>query len=192
MARPREFDIETACEAAMNVFWDSGYKGTSLPDLLEGAKLSRGSFYKAFGSKKSVFLEALKLYDRSVLQPGIKLLVDDPIKSGKNRIEEFFLNSVIAAERGDKRGCLLCNAAVGAAHNDAKIGNVVERMFDDLTDGFAAALLDTENFASETPDCRHAKAREITMCYIGLKVQIRSGVKIDRLRQAVGVLLKSL
>ena len=192
MARPREFDIETACEAAMNVFWDTGYKGTSLPDLLEAVNLSRGSLYKAFGSKKAVFLEAMSLYDKSVLQPGIAVLAENEGESGRDRIEMFFQASLTAVERGDRRGCLLCNAAVGAATADTEIGEIVCRMFDDLSTGFAKALENTPNFATATEYHRYAKARAVTMAYVGFKVQIRSGADIDQLREAVDVLLDEL
>ena len=129
MARPREFDIEQAREDAMNVFWDSGYKGTSLPDLLDSLGLSRGSLYKAFGNKKNLFIQALKLYDETVLQPGIVLLENRHSRPGKNRIEAFFEFALNRAEDGDRRGCLMCNAAVGAAHDDEEIRALIERMF---------------------------------------------------------------
>ena len=46
----------------MAVFWDHGYEGASLPDLMAGTGLSRGSLYKAFGDKKALLLAALDLY----------------------------------------------------------------------------------------------------------------------------------
>ncbi|MFX5555055.1 helix-turn-helix domain-containing protein, partial [Acinetobacter baumannii] len=60
--RPREFDIDLAIERAMQVFWSSGYHGTSLPDLLAATRLSRGSLYAAFGDKHGLFLRALDRY----------------------------------------------------------------------------------------------------------------------------------
>lgn len=55
MARPREFDIDTAVSAAMDVFWYRGYASASLPNLLNGTGLSRSSFYKAFEGKQQLF-----------------------------------------------------------------------------------------------------------------------------------------
>jgi AcrR family transcriptional regulator len=56
--RPREFDVEGALEKAIDVFRQRGYDGTSMTDLLDGMALSRGSLYKAFKDKRSVFLAA--------------------------------------------------------------------------------------------------------------------------------------
>lgn len=52
IGRPREFELEEAARDAMNVFWDLGYEAASLPDLIAGTGLSRGSLYKAFGDKR--------------------------------------------------------------------------------------------------------------------------------------------
>ncbi|MGI9350830.1 MAG: TetR/AcrR family transcriptional regulator [Rhizobiaceae bacterium] len=192
MARPREFDIEQAREDAMNVFWDGGYKGTSLPDLLDSLGLSRGSLYKAFDSKRSLFVEALLLYDKTVLQPGVALLKDGRIISGESRIEKFFDYAVDRAEAGDRRGCLLCNAAVGAAHDDREIGTIVARMFKELTSGIEVALQDTSKFSTATDEERVAKANGITMIYVGLRVLVRSGAEITQLRNSVNGMLSEL
>lgn len=192
MARPREFDIDKACEDAMNVFWAGGYKETSLPDLLDGLKLSKGSLYKAFGSKKNLFVEALRLYDEGILQPGVALLRDREIVSGGDRISQFFSYAIARVEEGDHRGCLLCNAAVGAAYGDGEIGAIVRRMIADLTDGFAFALGDTLKFRGAGTDDRAAKADNITTSYVGLRVLARSGASVEQLRNSVDVLLREL
>ncbi|MEM9332905.1 MAG: TetR/AcrR family transcriptional regulator [Pseudomonadota bacterium] len=190
MARPREFDLGKAREDAMHVFWDGGYKETSLPDLLDGLQLSRGSLYKAFGSKKNLFVEALTLYDETVLQPGVLALKDASTGDGVARISRFFSSAIVAVDEGDRRGCLLCNAAVGAAHNDPDIAEFVNRMLSDLTEGFCVALEDTKTHArSGRP---FAKAAGITMSYVGLRVLARSGTEVSRLREALNATLEHL
>ena len=71
MARPREFDIDQALERAMNVFWTKGYEGASLQDLLDAMNIARGSLYKAFEDKHSVYLAALDRYDRTEIQRAV-------------------------------------------------------------------------------------------------------------------------
>ena len=60
--RPREFDIEYATRDAMEVFWRNGFHATSLPDLIEGMGLTRGSIYKAYEDKRSIYLAALDTF----------------------------------------------------------------------------------------------------------------------------------
>ena len=62
MARPREFDVDEALQAATEVFWDRGFEATSLADLMEATGLHKGSIYKAFGSKHEFFTRALTQY----------------------------------------------------------------------------------------------------------------------------------
>ena len=65
MARPRVFDTDVALSGAMDVFWEHGYEGASRPYLLIGMHLTRGSLYKAFNDKKSLFLTVLNRYEDS-------------------------------------------------------------------------------------------------------------------------------
>jgi len=62
MGRPREFDEEEVIADALQTFWKQGYGATSIPDLIEATALERGSLYKAFGNKHSLFLKALTNY----------------------------------------------------------------------------------------------------------------------------------
>ena len=72
--RPREFDIEEATRDAMEVFWQHGFHATSLPDLIEGMGLTRGSIYKAYEDKRSIYLAALDAFTEVRLDRLTKLL----------------------------------------------------------------------------------------------------------------------
>ena len=184
MARPREFEIEQALKDAMNVFWEKGYDGASLPDLLDGMGIARGSLYKAFGDKKTLFLEALSHYDREVLTPAIALLRSKKQDAGPPPINQLFSSVVQAARRGDRRGCLLCNAAAGPAAEDEEIRHVVAMMLRRLTRAFAAALRgDCTDGARQATDISR-QAQVLTTAYVGLRVLARSGASIASLEQA--------
>ena len=60
--RPRSFDAEAALEAALRVFWQSGYEGTTLPDLTAAMGINRPSLYAAFGNKEALFHKAVERY----------------------------------------------------------------------------------------------------------------------------------
>lgn len=168
MARPREFDIEEAVTAAMNAFWENGYEGTSLHDLLDVMQITRGSLYKAFGSKKELFLQALDAYDATYVTPGEQLLKSDDIP-GRERIAAVFQSARTALEQGENRGCLLCNTAAGAPIEDEDIAEKVADQIDRLRSGFRRALED------DGADSNAAKweADRLTREYVGLRVLSR-------------------
>ena len=56
--RPREFDLDDAVRDALEVFRQRGYHGASMVDLVQGTRVSRGSLYKAFPDKRSLFFAA--------------------------------------------------------------------------------------------------------------------------------------
>ena len=72
MARPKEFDPETAAQEAMEAFWERGYAATSVNDLLEEMGLNRGSLYGTFGDKKQLFLAALEKYAKCASGSAIR------------------------------------------------------------------------------------------------------------------------
>ena len=82
MARPRAFNTDQAIDKAMQVFWTHGYEGASLPDLLDGMGLTRGSLYKAFTDKKTLFLKVLDHYENEAVKAAVDLLTDATIPNG--------------------------------------------------------------------------------------------------------------
>ncbi len=60
MGRNRSFDEATVVTAASTAFCEGGYEATSIDDLVRCTGLHRGSLYQAFGSKRGLFLLALR------------------------------------------------------------------------------------------------------------------------------------
>jgi TetR/AcrR family transcriptional repressor of nem operon len=140
LGRPREFDLDDAARDAIDVFRVRGYEGASLPDLIEGTGLSRGSLYKAFGDKKGLLLAALDLY----MANGLKLtaeLLSQP-GSAKAAIRASLLRHASEAS-GDpgRRGCLVVAMATEMAAHDPEIAERTGRMFRRLQQLYAGAIV---------------------------------------------------
>jgi len=60
MGRNRTFDESEVIAQCARAFRSTGYEGTSIDDLVRASGLHRGSLYKAFGSKRGLFLLALR------------------------------------------------------------------------------------------------------------------------------------
>lgn len=62
MGRPIGFDKGQALEAAMLLFWERGFEGTSMADLTQAMQLNPSSIYAAFGDKNSLFAASVDRY----------------------------------------------------------------------------------------------------------------------------------
>ena len=62
MARPREFDAEQALDAAIWVFREHGYEGSSAQMLVDAMGIGRQSLYAAFGDKWQLYCSAARRY----------------------------------------------------------------------------------------------------------------------------------
>lgn len=189
MARPRAFDIDEAIATAMDVFWRHGYEEAGLAELCASMGITRGSFYKAFGSKRALFLKALERYESDYVEGAITLLTTSEAPAPE-RIATVFRGGVEAARSGDGRGCLLCNTASGPALGDEGIRSAVSGQLDRLTEAFATALANDPDFATEPADTRMAEARRLTLGYVGLRVLGRGVFEPDSLEDAVRRLLR--
>lgn len=118
--RPREFDIEDAVRDAMNVFWTRGYHATSLTDLLDGTGLSRGSLYKAFGDKKSLFLKALDCYAEAGLKElGEALATPGSVKQAIRAALSIYVP--LSAGNTGRRGCMVMATAAEMLPHDPEV-----------------------------------------------------------------------
>ena len=165
MGRPRDFDMNATLDAATALFWERGYDGVGLAELLDTMGIQRGSLYKAWGSKKALFLACLDHYDREHVDPGIAFLRgegDAAALTGAERINRVF-------ENHDTRGCLLCNSAAGVAGTDDEVAQWVKRGLEWVRAAFEAAL------SWDHPGANHAgEAERLLQRYIGFRVQQRT------------------
>lgn len=63
--RPLGFNKPAALEAAMLLFWERGFEGTSMADLTQAMGISASSVYAAFGDKQSLFAHTVDRYLRT-------------------------------------------------------------------------------------------------------------------------------
>ena len=116
--RPREFDMGYALDAMLNVFWDKGYEGTSLTDILDATGLQKGSLYKAFQNKQEMFQRALEHYvaqthadKKAVIESAVSPLAGI----------EAMLKKVVAdscTKGNDHRGCLAVRSMMDRTSHD--------------------------------------------------------------------------
>lgn len=62
MARPKSFDDDVALDAAIGMFREHGYEGTSAQMLVDAMGIGRQSLYNSFGDKAGLYSAAVRRY----------------------------------------------------------------------------------------------------------------------------------
>lgn len=113
MGRTRGFDEGDVIDRAAARFVANGYEATSVDDLVGATGLHRGSIYKAFGSKRGLFVAVLRKVEAdgelpprgvdSVLVALLELAhVDDEVRRITQRIITTSLDGDAAARLGSR------------------------------------------------------------------------------------------
>jgi AcrR family transcriptional regulator len=71
MGRRRSFDVDEAVEAAADVFARRAYDGVSIDDLVTRLGVHRNSLYGVFGSKRGLYLAALRRHVEQDVRPHL-------------------------------------------------------------------------------------------------------------------------
>jgi AcrR family transcriptional regulator len=111
--RPISFDRDAALEAAMLLFWERGYEGTSMADLTQAMGLNPSSIYAAFGDKNALFQQAVKRYTEMRAQYAVKALEEPSLK----KVICALFDSTIAflTTPGHPPTCMTLAGAVGCS-----------------------------------------------------------------------------
>ncbi len=144
MPRPRTFDEAAIMEAVRDTFWDAGYAGTSLDDLMAATGLGKGSLYGAFGDKRQLFLRVFKDYCANALESSCAALSGDDA-GALDRLRAYLMaNATSIAQHVTHRGCLLSKGVAELASKDPVIANQARETYRALEDLFTACLVQAQ------------------------------------------------
>lgn len=190
VGRPRQFDLDQALDAALQVFWRKGYEGTSLPDLTEAMGINRPSLYAAFGNKASLFRKAVERY-----LSGPAGFFTEALKAPTARIVVARLldGSIdMVTEGGNPRGCFLVQSALACGD---EADDLRREMAKKRTQAEMALRLRFQQAINEKdlPACCDPAilAKYITVVNHGLAVQATGGASRKELRQVAELVLKA-
>jgi TetR/AcrR family transcriptional repressor of nem operon len=186
VARPCSYDRQALLGCAMALFWERGFGGTSVDDIVQAAGVSRSSLYAAFPDKNALFLAALEHYLDTVTNAKLEQLSRG--ERAAPAIRRFLL--ALAAERpaanAPAHGCLLTNTAVEIGAGHEKVADHVRdaflRLERVLADRLEQARAQGDLIEGAEPE---QLARQLVTFIQGLRVMTRLGVEPRALRDAV-------
>ncbi len=192
MARLREFDTDVALDAAMQAFWLRGYEATSMADLMAAMDLKKGSIYKAFKDKHSLFMLALRQYlehanrfNRQHLEGAI---------SPKAGVSDL-LHAIIS-QRGndrDRRGCFMLNSLVELAPHDEAVRTLLEDHLSHMQAMLSRTIAQGQTLGEFRTDIPADDLSLMVLNFLqGLVTRSKGSVSVAALHQQADTLLKVL
>jgi len=141
--RPRKFDLDTALQQAMHVFWQKGFSATSLDDLGDAMGMNRPSIYNAFGNKEAIYRQSLATFCGK-LDDGIRTCLSEQIDLRKG-LDDFFAKALdLYCMTQPSPGCLMiCTAPAEALNNSAvreDLLSLIKRVDKVLEENVSAAI----------------------------------------------------
>lgn len=188
--RPRAFDREQALRRAMQVFWAYGYEGASMPLLTAAMGISAQSLYAAYGSKESLYREALDLYRCTNGGFGNRAVAEeaDAVDAMIRLMREA---AAVFSDDPGTPGCMITTApdhpandplvVMGRELRAEGVAMAAARLKQGQKEGQVLADIDTG-----------AWARYIATVVQGLSVQARDGVTGEVLQEVVEVAVHAL
>lgn len=184
MGRPREFDEGAVLDSALRTFWEKGYEGTSVEDLVQSTGLGRASLYGAFGDKEQLFNRVLARYLEGA--DNIAAMTKDERLSSAEVLERVMYGRVEGTcARGSPKGCFLLMAGTAGdgppAAREALTASLhqLERL---LADVIRRGKKSGEIHNAGDP---LALARFVVVVMQGVSASARAGWGQERLRSVV-------
>lgn len=188
--RPLSFDRDAALRYAMLAFWRHGYETTSISDLTAAMGVTAPSLYTAFGDKKQLFLEAVRLY------AGDPQAMDEAVGAAPSAYEAArdLLTAAACAYTGKDTpgGCLLASATASGSAASADVQRAVadirlgvqQRLNARIEQDIAQGVLPVTTDAGELSGLVMAVTQ-------GMSVLARDGASRAALLAIVGVALRA-
>lgn len=140
MARTVEFDYDRAIQRATDLFWETGYAGTPLRDLLKRMGIGEGSFYNTLKSKKNAFLQCLKHYDATVNHRRGEALLGAPTAAlGVRALFRIVLDCLDDPDT-PSRICLMASSVTREVLAEPELREYVQQQVSMFTERMAARM----------------------------------------------------
>jgi TetR/AcrR family transcriptional repressor of nem operon len=173
MGRSRRFNVEEALDVALEMFWQQGYEGTPIQALCRAMGLQPGSVYAAFGSKRDLFVAAVRRYIETVSAEAVDRV--NGASSGLQGLREYFACLVDAMVDGKRAwGCLITNSLVEFATRDPELAGMFQLHLARLQTSFAAALARARAEGQLRPGAGPESAGMLVAVVQGMNVMAKS------------------
>ena len=133
--RYKEYNVNRVLEKCIQIFWENGFRGCSVNDIVEATGVNRFSLYHEFTDKNGILYGALQLYRERYCEDKFSILKREG--HPKDVLKEFYLSFL--NEGNLQHGCFFIHIGTEMADVDEKINfltksylNEIENLLFDL------------------------------------------------------------
>ncbi|MBD5779142.1 TetR/AcrR family transcriptional regulator [Pelagicoccus sp. NFK12] len=191
MARPIKHDRAQLLDTATALFWEKGYRGVSIKDLVKETGVLAGSLYSSYGSKDGVFVECIHRYSEMCAP---MYLAAEQVESPLGQIEKLFEEVLEdATSEGGWRGCFVVNSLLEVAPDKPEIAETLKRYVEHAERWIAERLQQARErgeLKAEIPI--DEVAANLFGIALAVRVKSRAGESAERISSFAHSMLKSL
>lgn len=166
----KQYDEGEVLDRAMEAFWARGFEATSINDLVAATGINRGSLYTAFTDKRTLFIRALRHYDRRHREDFLRAAAT--AYPPREAIIAAF-REVVAAD--NRKGCLLVNTALELSPYDPEIERLVQASLDEVERFFREMIEAAQREGTVRAEIPAAETAQVLFSlFLGLRVATRS------------------
>ena len=187
MARPREFDADTALDGAIGVFREHGFEGASAEMLVNAMVIGRQSLYDTFGDKWQLYRSAVRRYGMGECSAHFEAL-----RSGVRAIDgiDAMLRRVVETAN---QPCLGVGSICEFGVSRPDLAEVHAPLAKTLRDAIAARVRDAQRDGDVASNLEPGAASEFLIANIaGIRVAGRGGASRAALTGLADMALKAL
>ena len=187
MARPREFDADTALDSAIGVFREHGFEGASAQMLVGAMGIGRQSLYDTFGDKWGLYRSAVRRYGMKECSAHVEAL-----RSGFRAIDgiEALLRRVVETA---SQPCLGVGSICEFGVSRPDLAEVHAPLAKTLREAIAARVRDAQRDGDVAADLDPEAASEFLIANIaGIRVAGRGGADRAALAGLADMALRAL
>ncbi len=190
--RPRSFDKDDALKKAMYVFWEKGYEGTTMADLIQSIGMKAPSIYAAFGNKDAIFKEVVQSYLPIVVNGQLKALNSSPKIYDA---VEATLKACVSLYTGkdNPHTCLVMTGAINTAPEHTEHVETLRALREDYKGAWKKRFEMAKTDRQLTDRAKPSELAEyFTTLIQGMTIKAKDGATEDELSSTSKLALKTL
>lgn len=180
--RYKEYNKNKILEKSIPLFWENGFRGCSIQEIVKVTGVNRFSLYDEFENKEGILYSALQLYKERYTESKFEILHTEGDLSSV--LQEFYLSFLNSKEKN--QGCFYIHIGTEMADDDPKIRELVKNYLYHIERLFIARLQRCDAYSADAEFyARHLVGlfcTSMSFCLIHSRTQrqqhIANGIKV--------------